>query len=172
MPAARITAVKSIVTISTSLRPFCSCFRVLMNAPCVSPTASTGSSVNREATAIDPGIVAADQRFKASAFVSFRWLWSLLSCRRSRERGASPRPLGGFHLSPCYTGNAEGSSPHNVFSNGAVNRQMSERAKEPSPIMLPNTQSVGPLIAAQGRTIWVVDAIAKESVSLCGQMRS
>ena len=35
---------------------------------------------------------------------------------------------------------------------------MSERAKEPSPIMLPNMQSVGPLIAAQGRTIWIADA--------------
>ncbi len=35
---------------------------------------------------------------------------------------------------------------------------MSERAKEPSPIMLPNLQSVGPLIAAQRRTIWIADA--------------
>jgi hypothetical protein len=35
---------------------------------------------------------------------------------------------------------------------------MSERGKEPSPIMLPNMQSVGPLIAAQGRTIWIADA--------------
>ena len=34
---------------------------------------------------------------------------------------------------------------------------MSERAKEHSPIMLPNMQSVGPLIAAQGRT-WIADA--------------
>ena len=35
---------------------------------------------------------------------------------------------------------------------------MSERAKEPSPIMLPNMQSVGPFIAAQRRTIWIADA--------------
>ena len=57
-----------------------------------------------------------DQRFKASAFLSFRWLWSLLSCRCSRARGASPRPLGGFHLSLHYTENDEGSFPHNVLA--------------------------------------------------------
>jgi hypothetical protein len=38
-----------IVTISTALRRLRSCLRVLMNALCVSTTASTGSSVNREA---------------------------------------------------------------------------------------------------------------------------
>jgi hypothetical protein len=45
-----------------------------------------------------------------------------------------------------------------MFWQRCCKLQMSERANEPSPIMLSNMQSVGPLIAAQGRTIWIVDA--------------
>jgi hypothetical protein len=58
-----------------------------------------------------------DQRFKASALVCFRQLWSLFNfCRSSRARAASPRPVGGFHLSLRHMEMAEGSFPHNVLA--------------------------------------------------------
>src|SRR5262249_49406936 len=68
--------------------------------------------------AMDAAIVTTDQRFKASAFVCFRRLWSLFDfCCCSRARGASPRPLGAFN---CHLVIRSGSLFVSVLSEGGA----------------------------------------------------